>query len=505
MKLTKQVRKFSIVSGVSLLVAASLLVAMTPTRSLADTHAPLPSSIAESTIAPAEQLGKAFAAVAAQIRPAVVSVYSEKMLKYRSGETPFPFGDPFFRQFLGPQFHAPQQHRQFKEFEVPQRGMGSGMILDAHGDILTNYHVVKGVDKINVKLADGRSFKARIVGTDPATDVAVIRIEGKVPADLPTVRLGNSDAEQVGNLVMAVGAPFGLTQTVTTGIISAKGRSDVGVADYEDFLQTDAPINPGNSGGPLVNMRGEVIGMNSAIETNVGQFAGVGFAIPVNIIKAMLPRLIKGEKITRGLLGVVIQDITPDLASQFHLSDTNGALVAQVNPDSAASRAGIRAGDVITAYDGKEVAGTSELRNLVAATAPGTKVGIDIVRDGKPQTITAVIGKLTAEAAESGIVPGATGGELGKLGLTGRTLTPELAGQSNLTGDKGVLITSVEPGSVASLAGLRAGDLITQADKQPVASVGGLRKVLAKAGDKKGVLLLIKRHGASMFVYLSKP
>ncbi len=375
------------------------------------------------------------------------------------------------------------------------------MILDKKGHILTNYHVVKDVDDIKVQLADKRRFEAEIMGTDPKTDVAIIRIKGSVPDDLPTVTLGDSDALEVGSLVEAIGAPFGLLQTVTEGIISATGRSDVGIADYENFLQTDAPINPGNSGGPLVNMRGEVIGMNSAIATSVGQFAGVGFAIPTSMIKAMLPKLLKGEKIIRGELGVMIQNMTTDLAKQFGLSEPKGVLVSQVNKDSAADKAGLKPGDVIVEYDGKEATDVRQLRDLVANTLPGTKVKIEIIRDGKEKTLTATIGTQTPETVAS--APSEEGAsELTKLGLTVQTFTPDLAKQLGVEVEKGVVITAVDEGGLASLAGLQKGDVVVNADHQPVATVDDLEQALAKAKDKSQVLLRVARQGGSLFVVL---
>jgi len=299
-----------------------------------------PPPLTEAVTAPAVALSNAFIAVAAHVKPAVVSVYSEKMVRTQTPDFGFPFGDDLFQQFFGQQ--APQRRSAPKERMTPQRGMGSGMILDKSGLILTNNHVVKDADDIKIRLSDKREFPAEVVSTDPKTDVAVIRIKGKVPPDLPAVKLGNSDALRQGELVLAIGAPFGLTQTVTTGIISAIGRSDVGIADYEDFLQTDAPINPGNSGGPLVNMKGEVIGMNSAIATASGSSAGVGFAIPSNMINNMLPTLTKGGRITRGLLGVGIQDLDKDLAKQFNLAEPNGALVSSVVPTPPRTRRGSR-------------------------------------------------------------------------------------------------------------------------------------------------------------------
>jgi serine protease Do len=328
--------------------------------------------------------------------------------------------------------------------------------------------------------------------------VAVIKIKGRVPRDLPVASLGDSDTLKVGDWVLAIGAPFGLAQTVTAGIISAVGRANVGIADYEDFIQTDAAINPGNSGGPLVNMRGEVIGINTAIATPNGQFAGVGFAIPVNMAKTMMPTLMKGESVTRGFLGVIIQDISDELADQFKLADAKGVLVAQVNKDSPAEKAGLKTGDVIIKYRGKSVADTRELRNAVAATAPGTKADLVVLRDGKEKTFTVTIGKLTPETmatAESG-----TGSVLEKFGLTVQPLTSELADEFGYKNEKGVLITDVDPDSPAGTANLQRGDLILEANRQSVTTVNDLRDALAKSGDT--ALLLVKRKDASLFVVL---
>ena len=505
MNISNKSRAFGITAGIAIFVALALFSTIAANKQSSEKPT-APGAISEPVVAPAEQLGMAYAAVAKHIKPAVVSVYSEKMVKVLPQEFPFtfPFGDDFFEQFFGQQMPQPRLRNKQKEYRVPQGGMGSGMILDKQGYILTNYHVVSEVDKIKVQLADKRSFEAKIVGTDQKTDVAIIKITGDIPDDLPTVQLGDSEAMEDGYLVIAVGAPFGLTQTVTHGIISAKGRSNVGIAAFEDFLQTDAPINPGNSGGPLVNMRGEVIGMNSAIATSgrsfggEGQSAGVGFAIPSNMIKSMLPTLVKGGQITRGMLGIIIQDITKELAAQFHLPDTKGALVSQVNKDSPAEKAGLKAGDVIVRMDGKEVSDTRQLRNLVAATAPGSSVKIDVIRSGKEKTFSATISKMTAEATAISEPSGKAKDQLTKLGLDVQALTPELAKQYDLQGEHGVLISGVEPGSPASMASLQTGDLIVEANRQPVTDIGKLQDALGKSQEQ--VLLLIKRGGSSLFV-----
>ncbi len=499
MKISKKLQTTGIVIGFALFIATGLFVTIAANKPQPESL-PAPGVIQESVIAPAEQLGKAVAAVAAHVKPAVVSVYSEKTVRMQSPEFEFPFGDDFFNQFFGEQFQFHHPHGRQKEYKVPQRGMGTGMLLDKQGHVLTNFHVVEDVDEIKVQLADKRSFAAKIVGADRKTDVAVLELKGSIPNDLPTVQLGDSDALEDGNLVMAIGAPFGLTQTVTTGIISAKGRSDVGIADYEDFLQTDAPINPGNSGGPLINMHGEVIGMNSAIETNVGQSSGVGFAIPVNMIKNMLPTLIKGGQITRGMLGVSIQNVTRELAEQFNLPDTKGAIITQVNRDSPAEKAGLKAGDVIVRFNGRGVTDTGQLRNLVAAVTPGSDARVAVIRNGKEETFTVTIGKMTAESFASAKPSQRGENQLDKLGLSVQTLTADLARQFGLKEDKGVLITGVADGSLAAASDLQPGDLIVEADRKPVANVGELQTVLNR--DKDQILLLIKRKNGSIFLVL---
>ena len=481
--------------AIAMLVAMGLLATIGANKTRA---ADSPAAPSDAVVAPAVALGKAFAAVAARIKPAVVSVYSEHMVTIRRAPFPFPFGDQFFAPFLPP-FAQPNPQAQPKEYKIPQRGLGSGMILDRQGHILTNYHVVKDVEEIKVQLADKRTFEAEVVGTDPKTDVAVIKIKGHVPSDLPVVTLGDSDALEDGDLVLAVGAPFGLTQTVTNGIISAKGRSNVGIAAYEDFLQTDAPINPGNSGGPLVNMHGEVIGMNSAIATGggEGQFGGVGFAIPVNMLKSMLPALTSGRQITRGMLGVGMQDINEDLAKQFNVTGAKGALVSQVNKDSPAEKAGLKPGDVIVRFAGTEIHDTSQLRNLVAASAPGSRVDIEVIRDRQPKTLTVTIGAQSNESRGSRSSPEGAD-QLNRLGISAQSLTKDLSAQYHLQGVSGVIITNVRDGSPAQLAGLQAGDLIVEADRSPVTDTSELERTLSK--DRTQVLLLVKRKGTSLFV-----
>ena len=498
MDISIKAKNYGVALGVAIFVAFALYATIAANKaSLTAPH--IPTAITEPVTAPAEQLSRAYAAVAAHIKPAVVSVYSEKMVNMQ--ELPFAFDDEFFAPFFGN-----PQPRQPRRYSIPQRGMGSGMILDKDGHILTNYHVVSDVDEIKVQLSDKRSFNAKLIGSDPKTDVAVIKIVGDIPRNLPIVQLGNSDMLEDGHLVMAIGAPFGLTQTVTHGIISAKGRSDVGVAAYEDFLQTDAPINPGNSGGPLVNMRGEVIGMNSAIATGGGQLggegqsAGVGFSIPSNMIKVLLPTLIKGGTITRGMLGVNIQDLDDDLAKNFQSRSNNGALVSQVAKGSPAEKAGIKSGDVIVKFGDIEINNSRQLRNLVAATTPGNTVKIKLMRSGVPLQVSAKIAKASDDIIELGKNQGKSMNQLANIGLKVQLLTPELALAFKLQEKSGILITDVAEGSAASAANLQVGDLILEANHEAVNNIEQLQTILKQASEQ--VLFLIKRNGYRLFVVL---
>jgi serine protease Do len=502
MKTPLTMRSMGVVTVSGLLLVAGLCVSNASKGPNAKDNSTPPLS--EESTAPARALGSVFAAVARTVKPSVVSVSSEKMQKIRDQE--FPFGDDFLRRFFGDHFEG--QGPEHRERRVPQRGMGTGIIIDRAGYVLTNYHVVRDVDEISIILPDRRSFPAKVVGTDPKSDVAVIMFKGKPPSDLVVAQLGDSDAPEVGEFVLAIGAPFGLTQTVTAGIISAKGRSNVGIADFEDFLQTDAAINPGNSGGPLVNMRGQIIGLNTAIATSVGQYSGVGFSIPANMIKAELPILMKGGSISRGMIGVVIQDLTPELAKKFRLpappsgGAPQGVLVAQVNPGSPAEKAGLKPGDIIVGFRGKPVENMGQFRNGVAQTAPDSKVDIEFMREGKKQTVSVTVGKLPMEGPGAG--PTAPSPSTG-YGFAVEPLTPALAKRLGYENEHGVVIAQVADGSVAALAGLQAGDLVVEADRQKVNSVSDLEAILNKNKDQEGLLLLVKRKGASLFVVLRKP
>jgi serine protease Do len=498
-------KTFALFAGLTLLTTAL-------TASAADK--PKPTAPSDDAVKTVRQLNDVFASVAERVGPAVVSIYSDKVIKMRRPNSPFGSPEDLFRFFgipengdnndaPNPRRRPPQQQPRQRDYNYHQPGMGSGIIIDREGHILTNNHVVDNVDEIKVTLADKRSFEATVTGTDPKTDLAVIKIKGKIPADLPVAELGDSDAVRIGEMVLAIGAPFGYPQTVTHGIISAKGRSTFSTDNYEDFIQTDAAINPGNSGGPLVNLDGKIIGINSAIATRIGQFAGVGFAIPSKMAQSIWPTLAKGGKISRGMLGVIIQNIDADLKDQLKLPSTKGAIVSQVNKDSAAEKAGIKVEDVITRYNGKEVEDVRALRNAVAATAPGTKTDVTVLRDGTEKNLTVKLGELKTDDSEEEAQPAEGEASAGALGITVETLTADTAKQFGLDkADKGAVVREIEDGSAAATAGLRVGDLITEVNRQKISTAAELRDALKTAKGKTNILMLVKRDGASRFVII---
>jgi Do/DeqQ family serine protease len=433
-----------------------------------------------------------YAEVVSHVAPAVVTIRSER--RVRAAEQ-FPFiDDPFFRDFFGDRFRNAQPRSQ----ERLQRGLGSGVIVSADGYIVTNHHVIDGAEEIKVELNDNRSFAARVIGSDPPSDLAVLKIETK---GLPVLPLGDSDRVRVGDIVLAVGNPLGVGQTVTMGIISAKGRQ-TGLSDgsFEDFLQTDAPINQGNSGGALVNTNGELIGINSQILSPSGGNIGLGFAVPANMAKNAMDQLIKSGKVRRGMIGVTIQPVTSDLASSLGLSDARGALVSSVQAGSPAERAGIRRGDVIVAFNGSPVTDSNSLRNQVARTQPGADVTLTISRDNREQQVRVSLGELPAERMTASSEGSSDGNDTGKLGIRVEPLTPALADRLNLRGGaQGLVVTDVDPVGPAANAGIRENDVIEEVNRQPVRSVADLQPAIQRSGSKPS-LLLINRGGNSLFV-----
>jgi len=420
--------------------------------------------------------------LAKELKPAVVNVSTRRIEAGVQMKSPFAPGDPFeqfFRQF------GDQPRRSV-------RSMGSGFIINADGHILTNNHVVDGATDIKVKLSDGRELPGRLVGSDPKTDLALLKVDAGA---LPTISLGESSDLAVGEPVMAIGNPFGLEQTVTTGIVSATGRV-IGQGPYDDFIQTDASINPGNSGGPLINARGQAVGINAAIFSQSGGSVGIGFAIPSSLAKTVVRQLAESGRVSRGWLGVSIQGLTPELAKGFNLADTKGALVGNVMADSPAMKAGIKAGDIITEYDGRKVARSEDLPRLVAQTPIGREVPITVVRLGKTLTLKVQVARL--DEPDQKIA--ADIAEKSKLGVAVEPVTPAVATQLGLKEARGVVVKSVEDGSPAANAGIRPGDVILEVNRQPIKDVAALKRLLDKHAQGAPLIMLLQRQAGTFYV-----
>lgn len=456
----------------------------------------------DDNIALLDRSAKAFSSVVKKAGPTVVYIGVERTAKgfggMGRGQDPSDlFNDPFFQRFFGPQFQHPNKPpREFK-----QRGAGSGFIISSDGLILTNNHVVENADTIKVRLADEREFTAEVIGTDPQSDVALIKIDGK---NLPTLPLGDSDKLEVGEWVIAIGSPFELSQTVTVGVVSAKGRSKIGINDYENFIQTDAAINPGNSGGPLLNIHGEAIGINTAIFSRSGGYMGIGFAIPLNMAKSIQQQLQKDGKVTRGWLGVVIQDMNEDLAQSFDLEKAEGILVAEVADDSPAQKGGLKQGDVILSLNGTQLDDVADLRNRIAMIQPDSKVTMQIIRDGQKKSIDVVIGEQPSDFSQpaGGQKGPASGSLLDKMGLSLQELTPELADRFGYKKEQGVLIAQVAQDSPAARVGLQPGHLIEEVNKVRVHSLTELKKTLEQSKNSKQVLLRVRAGDFSQYLVL---
>lgn len=446
-------------------------------------------NISKDSIEILSKLNQAITEVASKVKPSVVNISSVKTVRTPGFTSPF-FNDPFFKHFFGDEFGFFEKPREYK-----QSGLGSGVIVDKDGYILTNNHVVKGADEIKVKLADNREFRGKIIGTDPKTDLAVIKINAN---DLPVIKFGDSDKLKVGETVLAIGNPYGLNQTVTSGIVSATGRANVGIADYEDFIQTDAPINPGNSGGALVNIKGELVGINTAIFSTTGGYQGIGFAIPSNMAKVVMENLIKKGKVIRGWLGVSIQNLTPELAKQFNIKDKHGVVVGDVIEDSPAEKAGIQRGDVIIEYDGKKIEDATELRNKVANTPPNKEVTIKLIRDGREKKINVVIAEMPSDIQKF------TGSFENLLkGVNVQDITPSLRNKLNIPKRvKGVVISDVEEGCPADGV-LMKGDVIMEINRKKINNMNDYKSIVSKIGSNQDILLLIYREGSAMYVTLT--
>jgi serine protease Do len=437
--------------------------------------------------------------VVKRVAPSVVKITSEikaKRVRMNGADNP-AFNDPMFRQFFG---------GRLPEMQSPaQTGLGSGVIISADGYIVTNNHVVEGTDLLTVTLDDGRELTAKVVGRDPLTDIAVVKVDAK---DLPAVTFADTNKLEVGDRVLAIGNPFGIGETVTSGIVSAKGRR-VGILSdvkgFENFIQTDAAINPGNSGGALIDIDGRVIGINTAILSRSGGFQGVGLAVPANLVSQVAEGLVKNGKVVRGFLGVNVQDITPALADSFGLKNRAGALVAEVTPDSPAAKAGLKEGDVITAFNGETVADANRLTLGVTAIAPGTKVNLDVLRDGKIERLAATTGERPnrngGRSAESA-TPADDEGVLN--GVAVEDLTPDARREMNLPARlKGAVVSEVSPDSASARAGVSAGDVILEINRQRVTSAEDAINLSAKAENKK-TLLKLWSHGSTIFVVVDE-
>jgi serine protease Do len=435
--------------------------------------------------------------LADKLIPTVVSIQTEATVKVN--DFGGFFGDDFFDQFFN--FGMPKQQKKPKERK--QQGLGSGVIVSSSGQILTNNHVVANVDQITVTLSDKREFKAKVVGTDEQTDIAVIQLEGEIK-DLPVAELGNSDALRVGEWVIAIGNPHGLSQTVTKGIVSAKGVHNRGIASYENFIQTDAAINPGNSGGGLFNLSGELIGINTAILSRSGGFQGIGFAVPVNWARNIMGDLVKDGKVSRGWLGVSIQDLNPSIAKALNLNPANGALINEVFENSPAEKGGMKTGDIVRSINGKTIEDANDLRNTVASLRPGENADFEILRDGKTLKLKINIA-LRDENNLAGAEPGSKEQKTDKndWGVQVAELTKAQKKEAGLAESSGgVIVVSVAEKSFAEKANLKKGDIILVANHKSMASLKDFNAVFSE--NSKSILLLVRRAGSQFYTVLEK-
>jgi len=486
-----QAKRKLIVKSIAVASIVSLLAGVGITGVVERFHTGVEPVHAASSFAPsaAAQSLPDFISLAKKLGPSVVNV-STTRIRAAAQEGPSPFGgnnpsDEFWQRFFGERLpRGPQR----------QSGVGSGFIVDSNGTILTNYHVVDGSQKLVVKLADGKDYEAKVIGKDQKSDIAVIKIEAG--GELPAVSLGDSDRLEVGEWVMAIGNPFGLDHTVTSGIVSAKGRN-IGQGPYDNFIQTDASINPGNSGGPLINLRGEVVGINTAIFSQSGGNIGIGFAIPSNSVKELLPQLRDKGRVVRGFIGTSVQKVTPEIADSLGLNPARGALVADMVKGGPAERAGVKTGDVIVEFDRKPIKDSSDLPSAVARVAPGTAVQVKIARDGKEMTLPITVGEMKETEV-------ATSTQAGELGLTVQSLTPQLAESLGIERGEGLVISAVKPGSAAEEAGMRSGDVISEINRQPVKNLADYNREIARNEKAKSVLFLVRRGQSSLFLALKR-
>jgi len=480
----------------SLFLMGSLMAAGLGVSALLMTEGVRASDIhAASGKSAALALSDAFARVAADVSPSVITVQATKVIHTAAQAQGPDFRSPF-DQLLPPElrerFFGPGPSN--RPNDRSQQGQGTGFVVDGKGILLTNHHVIDGAEDIRVILQDGRSLAAKVLGSDPATDIAVLKVEALGLAPLP---LGDSSLIRVGDWVVAAGNPFGLTCSITTGIVSAKGRSRVGIVDYEDFIQTDAAINPGNSGGPLLDLDGRVIGINTAIASSSGGSNGVGFAIPINLATRIMDRILRDGMVSRGYLGVMIQDVDQDLGKTFNYPGSQGAVVSEVKEGTPAAQAGLQEGDIVTGLDGTNVKDANELRNTVAMTDPGTMVNLDVFRAGSNTTVKVKLGTLPTTTSQT-----AASAEQNDLGMGLQNLTGDMAGRLGLAVGQGVLVTSLDPRGLAAHSGIRVNDVIESVQGHGVATIQELQAALAKQDLERGVRLGIRTGEHKHFLVL---
>ncbi|MBF0457318.1 MAG: DegQ family serine endoprotease [Nitrospirae bacterium] len=440
------------------------------------------------------QLSNAMAEVADVVKPAVVNISTQKTVDTKDSQMNRFFEDPMFKRFFGDEspFHMPKKYES--------RALGSGVIIKEDGYIVTNSHVVKDVDEIKVILSDKTEYKGKIIGADPKTDVAVIKIDAH---DLPVIKMGDSSKMRVGEIVIAVGNPFGLNQTVTMGIVSAVGRSEVGIADYEDFIQIDAPINPGNSGGALVNASGELAGINTAIFSTSGGYQGIGFAIPSSMVKNVMDKLIKSGKVIRGWLGVNIQPLTPELSKSFGLKEKEGVLIADIVEGGPAEKAGIKRGDLIISFDGKDASNTRQLRNIVANTPPGTTLDLNVVREGKTISFKVTVGELPDAKQAPAESPSQSEFTNRLKGVSVQDMTAAIRERFNFPAKvSGVIVTNIADDSAAYNV-LRQGDIIQEVNRKRINNVREYDAIVSTIKADEDILLLIYRGSAFSYVTIT--
>lgn len=487
----KTLRRLAAGRGFAFGLALAALVLGTALGSRGSTEANAVNSVPGAVVASANSpaaLSRGFEAVAQEVEGAVVNINTEQVIHNAAAPQ-----DPF-RQFFGGQDPFGSFFNQMPR-DYKQRSLGSGFFVDANGYILTNSHVVDGASSIKVKLADDRILNAKVVGNDPQTDIAVLKVEG---SGYPALRLGNSSDARVGDWVLAFGSPFGLQKTMTAGIISAKGRV-IGAGPYDNFLQTDAAINPGNSGGPLVNLNGEVIGINTMIASESGGFQGIGFAIPSSTAGKIYSQIYKTGKVTRGYLGVTIQSMTPELAKSYNLSPDKGALVSDVQSGTPAAKAGLQSGDIIMSFNGKELHSSNDLSLDVAETKVGEPARLAVLRNGKEMSFDVTVAERPADAGAK-FPASSREQQHGKLGLTVENITPEVARQMQLSATTGALVTEVLPNGPAGDAGVRPGDIIRGFNNTAIGNASDLVDATRnlKTGDM--VRLKIMRGGETLFL-----